>query len=485
MGWRLYVVRVEPNGGIFMVKSRRREKNKHTPGKRQALPIINPDAGAIDIGSREHYVALPPDRDGETVRAFGCTTPDLEAMALWLNAHRVKTVAVESTGVYWVPVARVLEAHGIDVCLVDAHHTRGVPGRKTDVLDCQWLQELHAHGLLKAAFRPKPEMELVRTLWRQRGDLIAQCAQRVLEMHKALECMNLQLHKVIADVTGTTGLRIIRAIVQGERDPKTLASMRHFLCKNSAETIEKALTGHWRDDHLFLLKQSLAIYDFLHEQITQCDQEIDRLVKRLAHKERADGPTTSGKEKGRTRRNAPEKNILDLHSELIRITGVDLTKIEAIDAPTAFTVISEQGLDMSRFPSVKHFCSHMGLCPGNKISGGKRLSGRTRKVQSRAAKALRVAAQTLERSDCALGAFYRRLKFKKGAAKAITAAAHKLAQRIYSMLTKGEDYVIKGAADYEQQYHQHRVRQLFNQAKKLGYQLVNTNTGEVLGTAVS
>jgi len=468
-----------------MTPNRKRQRKNRKPGSHQGLPIINPDAGGIDIGSTEHYVALPPDREGPTVRAFGCLTPDLEAMAQWLNAHHVKTVAVESTGVYWVPVASVLEAHGIDVRLVDAHHTRGVPGRKTDVLDCQWIQELHSHGLLKAAFRLTPEMQLVRTLWRQRADLIAQCAQRVLEMHKALECMNLQLHKVIADVTGTTGLHIIRAIVQGERNPKTLAAMRNFRCKSSEETIEKALTGNWRDDHLFLLKQSLAIYDFLHEQINECDKEIDRLVKRLTDQQRADGPTTSGKESGRKRRNAPEKNILDLHRELIRITGVDLTKIEAIDAMTAFTVISEQGVDMSQFPSVKHFCSHMGLCPGNKVSGGKRLSGRTRKVQSRAAKALRIAAQTLEKSDSALGAFYRRLKFNKGAAKAITAAAHKLAQRIYAMLTNGEDYVMKGAAEYEQQYRKQRIRQVFNQAKKLGYQLLDINTGEILQTAVS
>ena len=468
-----------------MTPNRRRQRKNRKPGHLQGLPVINPDAGGIDIGSTEHYVALPPDREGSTVRAFGCLTPDLEAMAQWLHAHHVKTVAVESTGVYWVPVASVLEAHGIEVRLVDAHHTRGVPGRKTDVLDCQWIQELHAHGLLKAAFRPTPEMQLVRTLWRQRADLIAQCAQRVLEMHKALECMNLQLHKVIADVTGTTGLHIIRAIVQGERNPKTLAAMRNFRCKSSEETIEKALTGNWRDDHLFLLKQSLAIYDFLHEQINECDKEIDRLVKRLTDQQRADGPTTSGKESGRKRCNAPEKNILDLHRELIRITGVDLTKIEAIDAMTAFTVISEQGVDMSQFPSVKHFCSHMGLCPGNNVSGGKRLSGRTRKVQSRAAKALRIAAQTLEKSDSALGAFYRRLKFNKGAAKAITAAAHKLAQRIYAMLTNGEDYVMKGAAEYEQQYREQRIRQVFNQAKKLGYQLLDINTGEILQTAVS
>lgn len=288
-----------------MPSDRRRQKKNRKPGTVDGLPIINPDAGGIDVGSREHYVALPANREGQTVRAFGCTTPDLAAMAHWLNEHRVKTVAVESTGVYWIPVASVLEAHGIAVCLVDAHSTRGVPGRKTDVLDCQWLQELHSHGLLKAAFRPTPQMELVRSLWRQRGDLVAQCAQRVLEMHKALECMNLQLHKVITDVTGVTGLRIIRAIVHGERDPKTLSRMRHSLCKSSEEAIEKALTGNWRDDHLFLLKQSLTIYDFLHEQINECDKEIERLVNRLADKERADGPTTSGKESRRKSRNAP------------------------------------------------------------------------------------------------------------------------------------------------------------------------------------
>lgn len=468
-----------------MAKSLKGGKKNYRHGKQQTLRVIHPDAGGIDIGSTEHYVALPPGRGSDTVQSFGCTTPDLQAMASWLNEHRVTTVAMESTGVYWVPVAHVLEAHGIEVCLVDARHARGVPGRKTDVQDCQWLQELHSYGLLRAAFRPTPEMELVRTLWRQRAALVAQCAQRMLEMHKALECMNLQLHKVITDVMGLTGQRIIRAIVNGERDACKLAAMRHRSCKNSQATIEKALTGNWRDDHLFLLKQSLTLYDFLHEQINECDKEIERLTKRLEAKERTDGPSTSGKEKSRRRRNAPQKNILDLHGELIRITGVDLTKIEAIDAPTAFTVISEQGIDMSRFPTVKNFCSHLGLCPANKITGGKRRSGRTRKVQSRAAKALRVAAQALEKSDSALGAFYRRLKFKKGAAKAITAVAHKLAQRIYWMLSKGEDYVLQGAADYEEQYRQSRIRQLFNQAKRLGYELLDPKTGQILDAVVS
>ncbi len=468
-----------------MQVNRPRQKKCRKPKRIEEFPILNPDAAGIDIGSTAHYVALPPHRAPETVRSFGCTTPDLDEMAQWLKGHGVKTVALESTGAYWIPVASVLESHGLTVWLVDAHHTRGVPGRKTDVLDCQWIQQLHMHGLLRAAFRPTPEMEQVRTLWRQRGELVAQCAQRVLEMHKALECMNLQLHKVITDIMGVTGQRIIRAIVNGERDAKTLSQMRHRLCKNDEETIEKALTGNWRDDHLFLLKQSLTIFDFLHGQINECDKEIDRLVKRLSGKERGDGDTTSGKEKNRKRRNAPEKNILDLHAELIRITGVDLTKVETIDAMTAFTVISEQGVDMSRFPTVKHFCSHMGLCPGNNVSGGKRRGGRTRQVQSRAAKALRVAAQALERSDSALGAFYRRMKFRKGAAKAITAAAHKLAQRIYMMLTKGEDYVMKGVNDCEEQNHQRKIRQAANLAKNLGLQLLNPNTGEVLQDVVS
>ena len=453
--------------------------------RRQALPVINPNAGGIDIGSQEHYVALPPDRAGDTVRSFGCTTPELVCMAQWLEAHHVTTVAVESTGVYWLPVAHVLEAHGVEVCLVDARHVRGVPGRKTDVLDCQWLQELHSHGLLKSAFRPSPEMELVRTLWRQRADLVAHCAQRILEMHKALECMNLQLHKVIADIGGSTGMSIIRAIVAGERNPRVLAAMRHRQCKSSEATLEAALTGNWREDHLFLLGQALALYDFLHRQINECDKQVDALVKRIAGKDRTDGPTTSGKENGPKRRNAPDKNILDLHGELIRLTGVDLSKIESVSAVTAFAVISEQGVDMGRFPSVKHFCSHLGLCPGNKVSGGKRLSGSTRKVQSRAAKALRVAAQTLERSDSALGAFYRRLKYKMGAAKAITAGAHKLAQRIYWMLKNGEDYVLKGAADYEVQYREQRIRQLQKQAKRLGLDIINPGTGEVMATVVS
>jgi transposase len=461
-------------------RTRSKGTRRSATGPQPALGRINPRAAGIDVGSTHHYVALPPDDEGPRVRRFGCATPELESMAQWLRAHGVTTVALESTGVYWLPVAHVLEGYGLEVCLVDAHHARSVPGRKTDVADCQWLQELHAHGLLKAAFRPTPEMEPVRTLWRRRAELVERCTQSILEMHKALECMNVQLHKVISDVAGVTGMRIVRAIVAGERAPHVLAGFRHASCKNSIETIEAALTGHWREDHLFLLEQALNQYDFTRTQIEQCDRKTETLLRPLASRDRRDGGATSGKERGRGRRNAPDKKILDLHAELARMSGVDLTKIEAIDAPTAFTVISEQGVDMNRFPSVKHFCSHLGLCPGNKISGGKRLSGRTRKVQSRAAKALRVAAQSLERSDSALGAFYRRMKFKKGAAKAITAAAHKLAQRVYWMLRHGEDYVLQGAAEYEQQYHQQRLRQLRHQARKLGLDLINPHTGEIL-----
>ena len=460
-------------------------KKSSTRLKHQDLHIINPYAGGIDVGSTEHYAALPAEAGVQTVQCFGCTTPELTRMALWFQEHHVTTVAVESTGVYWVPVAHILEEHGIDVRLVDARNARNVPGRKTDVQDCQWLQELHSYGLLEAAFRPAPEIELVRTVWRQRAQLVAACAQKILEMHKALECMNLQLHKVITDVGGVTGMRIIRAMVRGERDPQRLAAMRHPQCKNTEKAIEEALTGNWREDHVFLLTQSLATYDFLHVQINECDAKVNTLLEHLSNKERTDGPATSGKEKGCKRRNAPDKNILDLHRELIRLTGVDLTKIEGIDASTAFTIISEQGIDMSRFPSEKHFCSHMGLCPANKISGGKRLSGRTRQVQSRAAKALRLAAQTMQRSDSALGAFYRRIRFRKGAGKAITATAHKLAKRLYWMIKHGEDYVLQGAADYEKKYKEQRIRQLIKQADRMGYELVNTTTGEILELAVS
>ncbi|HEV2354457.1 MAG TPA: IS110 family transposase [Puia sp.] len=443
--------------------------------KKEALTIKRPDSAGVDIGSEVHYVAVPPDRAEETVRHFGCLTPDLHEMARWLKECRVKTVAMESTGVYWIPVAQVLEDHGLEVHLVDARHVKNVSGRKTDVKDCQWLQELHSYGLLGSAFRPTREMAPLRSYWRQRGSLVEGCSQQIHLIHKALEQMNLQLHKVLSDVTGVTGLKIIRAIVSGERDARKLSKLRNAMVKSDEETLVKALTGHWREEHLFALKQAVEMYDIYQGKVAECDREIERYMKTLGSPEGPEkGPSPGG---AKRRKNEPH---FDLKGELQRMTGVDLTRINGISALTAQTVITEQGFDMSRFPTEKHFTSHLGLCPNNQVTGGRVKRTRSRRVTSRAALALRVAAQSLHRSKTALGAYLRRMKAKLGMPKAITATARRLAVLIYRMLKYGQDYVDVGQVRYQEIYQMHVAENLKRQAKRLGYTLVVAGTGEVV-----
>lgn len=432
------------------------------------------------MGSTSHYVAVPPQDHAKSVREFGCLTPDLHEMAQWLKSCAVDTVAMESTGVYWIPVAQVLESHGVAVHLVDARQIRNVSGRKTDVQDCQWLQQLHGYGLLRGAFRPAPEMEVLRGYWRQRDNHVRACTQQIHRMQKALEQMNLQLHKVLSDITGKTGMLILRAILRGHYDPKHLVEFCHAGCKHSREDFVKALTGYYRQDHLFALQQAVELYDVFHDKLDALDLKMQTYMHPLQ------GPVpqhrsaqTPTRKRSRTYRRKNQPNF-DLHGELIRICGVDLTKIDGIDAITAHTVITEQGIDMSRFPTEKNFASHLGLCPNNPITGGKIRKRKTRKVQSRAAKALRVAAQSLERNDSALGAFYRRMKGRHGPAKGITATAHKLAKIIYRMLKYGEQYVDKGQEQYERQYKEQKLKSLIKQARKMGYELYLPETGELL-----
>lgn len=437
--------------------------------EKKALRKMHPDAAGIDIGSRVHYVSVPEDRCDEPVRNFGCLTPDLREMAKWLRSCGISTVAMESTGVYWVPVARVLEEHGLEVVLADARNVRSVPGRKSDVQDCQWIQELHSYGLLKAAFRPTKELEILRSYWRHRASLVQGCASEIHHMQKALEQMNLQLHKVISDISGVTGMKIIRAIVDGERDPRVLAKMRHGQVKSNEETIAKALTGHYREDHLFALQQAVESYDFIQGRIQECDARIEQHLATFETHLESQARSVSAKQRKSRRKNQP---YFDLRAELIRILGVDLTSIDGIDALTAVTVISEQGFDMSLFPTEKHFTSHLGLCPNNRVTGGKVKRRRTRKVNSRAATALRVAAQALHSSKSALGAFSRRMKARLGPAKATTATARKLAVLIYRMLKYGQDYVDQGQELYERHYRLQRERGLAKQAQSLGFQLI-------------
>lgn len=453
---------------------------KDTSGKtgpQVGIGVKNPFAAGIDIGSKRHYVAVPPHLDKESVRSFGCLTPDLHEMARWLKACKIETIVMESTGVYWIPVMEVLESYGFDVRLVDARKAKNVPGRKTDVKDSQWLMELHTFGLLSAAFRPDDDILPLRSYWRQRARLVESCSQNIQLMQKALEQMNIQLHKVLSDITGVSGLRIIRAIVSGVRDATVLAGMRNEHVKNTKETFVKALTGNYREEHFFALQQALDLYDIFQKKISECDVRIDDYMKKLNAKSHENGSAVVPSSKKSRRKNQP---YFDLKSELVRMTGVDLTAIEGIDVMTAMTVVAEQGIDMSRFPSEKHFSSHMGLCPNNRITGGRVVRRGTRHVQSRSAKALRIAAQSLHKSKSALGAFFRRMKARLGPAKAITATAHKLARIIYRMLRYGEEYVSLGMEQYEEQVRTYKLKNLVRNSSQLGFDLVCRATGEVV-----
>jgi len=400
---------------------------------RAALNPTHPNAAGIDIGSASHFVAVPPDRDEQPVREFASFTAELARLADWLTECGVDTVAMESTGVYWIALFELLDARGFKVLLVNARHVKNVSGRKSDVLDCQWLQQLMSYGLLRGAFRPADGVCALRALSRQRAMLLRSQSRHVQHMQKALAQMNIQLANVISDVVGETGQKILRAIVAGERDGRALAQMKNARIHASAEQIAKSLQGSWRAEHLFALKQALDAFDFCATQLAQCDAEIEAQLRRLhAH----DGEPAKGKKRGRAR-NAPK---FDLRTLLFQMCGVDLTRIDGIDVTTALVVVSEVGADMSRFPSDKHFASWLGLCPGTKITGGKLMSGKTKRCANRAAQALRLAAAALRSSQSALGAYFRRLCSRMDKPKAVTAAAHKLARLIYAMLTKGEEY---------------------------------------------
>ena len=445
------------------------QRNRSFPLKsgksRAALTLTHPNAAGIDIGSASHFVAVPPDRDDEPVREFPSFTADLHALADWLQVCGVDMVAMESTGVYWIPLYELLDARGFTVLLVNARHVKNVSGRKSDVLDCQWLQQLMTYGLLRGAFRPADAVCALRSLSRQREMLLRGQGRQVQHMQKALTQMNLQLANVISDVAGGTGQKILRAIVAGERDGQVLAALRDVRIRASAEQIAKSLQGNWRAEHLFALNQALAAFDFIGTQLAECDRELEA---QLAHLHLHKGSPAKGKQRSRPR-NAPK---FDLREHLFKLCGVDLTRIDGIDVTTALAVISEVGTDMSRFVSVKHFTSWLGLCPGTKITGGKVLSGKTARVANRAAQALRLAAAALRSSHSALGAYFRRLCSRMDKPKAVTAAAHKLARLIYTMLTKGEEYTDQGQDYYEERYRERVLRQLTKRAEKLGMQLI-------------
>ncbi len=434
---------------------------------RSGLSLMNPDAAGVDIGSAAHFVAVPLDREEEPVREFASFTADLNALADWLEQCGIKTVAMESTGVYWIPLYELLQRRGFEVLLVNARHVKNVSGRKSDVLDCQWLQQLHSFGLLRGAFRPDDKVCELRSITRQRAMLLKSQGRHVQHMQKALTQMNIQLANVISDVAGVTGQKIIREIVAGERDAEVLASYRDVRIKATEAEIAKSLLGNWRAEHLFALKQALAGFDFCVAQLAECDTEAERVLRELhAH----EGQPAKGKRRSRAR-NAPK---FDVREHLFKVCGVDLTRIDGIDVSTALVVLSEIGVDMSRFPTVKHFTSWLGLCPGTKISGGKILGSKSKRTANRATQALKLAAAALRSSKSALGAYYRRMCARMDKAKAVTAAAHKLARLIYVMLTKGEEYTDQGQQYYEERYRERVVRQLARRARELGMDLVAT-----------
>jgi transposase len=435
------------------------------------LPVLNPNAAGIDIGADSHWVSVPPERDAQPVRRFGCFTSDLYALAKWLKECQVQTVVMESTGVYWIPLFQILETQGLEVKLVNAHHVKTVPGRKSDVLDCQWLQQLHSYGLLSGSFRPDDQICVLRSYIRQRDTLIRSASTHVQRMQKALTQMNLQLHRVISDITGTTGMAIIRAIVHGEKDPQVLASLKHHRIKSSVSDIAKALTGDYRVEHIFVLQQELQLYEVYQTALAECDRQIEQCLAQFADQVDVE---TSPLARPKSRRHKPQGNQpdFDLRTHLYRISGVDFTQIDGLGILTVQTILSEVGLDPTRFPSVKHFCSWLGLSPGSNITGGKVKSSRTRPVVNRAANAFRMAAQALKNSRSALGAFYRRLRSRLGTPKAITATAHKLARIFYYLWTRGEAYVDPGVDYYEQKYQERLVHNLTRKAHSLGFELV-------------
>ena len=463
-------------------RKQRKELARRLRVEDPGLEVMHPHAAGIDVGNSAHYVAVRPDRDPNSVRRFECFTADLHRLADWLQHCGVTTVAMQSTGVYWIALYEILDARGFEVYLVNARHTKNLPGRKSDVQESQWLLKLHTYGLLRNSFHPPAAIRVVRTYWRQRGDHVQAVSTCIQRMQKVLTQMNIQLANVISDLSGWTGQRIVRAMLAGERDPQQLAALSHPGIHATRDTIAKSLEGTWQSDLLCVLQQEVAMYDAYQQRIAECDHELEQHLKGFADKvaDTASATEASSTTPCEPRRSGPKRRRkagshtpqFDLGRELHRISGVDLTRIDGIDVSVAQTVISEVGLDMTRWKTEAHFASWLGLCPDNRITGGKVIRKGTRHVINRAATALRLAATTLLRSQSYLGAQYRRLRARLGAPKAITAMAHKLARLVYRMLKWGHEYVDKGLQYYEERHREQQVQLLKKRAAKLGLQIV-------------
>ena len=456
-------------------KTTKPKKQKQKISIDQGWETLNPHAAGIDIGAREHFACVPPGSTPNNVRRFGTCTADLEAMADWFKECGVTTVAMEATGVYWIAAFQTLERRGFQVLLANARQTKNVAGRKSDVRDCQWIQRLHTYGLLQGSFRPADAYCVVRTYLRYRDELVCARSTQCQHMQKALHQMNVQLTQVLSDVAGVSGLAIIEAILKGERNPVKLSQLVDRRVRATPAAIQKALVGDYRPEHLFVLQQAFALYHTYEEKINACDQEIVRATAQLPDKVDPSRQPLPARKEGR-------KPFLDrmagqdMREILYRKNGVDLTVIEGIGALTTLVLLTEVGPDVSRFRTEKQFCSWLGLCPDNRISGGKVLSSRTRRVVNRASDALRMAATTLERSPSALGGFYRRMKARLGAAEAVTATAHKLARIIYQLIKHGEAYVRQGIEDYEKKFKERKLAALKKNAKAMGFELIQTQT---------
>jgi transposase len=448
--------------------------------------VINPDAAGIDVGASEMWVCVPGENEQERVRKFGTDTMELEAIATWLLRRGVKTVSMESTGVYWIPLFQILENHGLEACLVNARHVKNVPGRrKTDRLDCRWLQKLHACGLLSASFRPPPEICRLRTCLRHRTTLVQEQAAQIQRMQKAMREMNVQLDAAVSDVTGVSGMRIMDAIIGGEHDPATLARMADPRVRKSPEQIARCLQGDYRPEHLFVLRQALAAYRFFLQQIQDCDGEVERYTGELeAAAGRADTalPAAAAETRKRKKGNVPE---YDVQTHLYRLVGVDLTRIPGIGELTAQGLISETGLDMSRWQTPKHFASWLDLCPSPKVSGGRVIGQGRRHASNRAAQMFRQAASSLSNSQSWLGSFYRRMRVRIGAAPAVKATAHKLALIYYHVLSTHTEYRQIEAQQYDQRLRERTIRNLQRRARQLGMDLVSIEASTEAATTAS
>lgn len=442
----------------------------------QGLPVVNPHAAGADIGAQQIYVCISGPDHTQIVRTFGTYTADLHALADWLVENGIQTIAMESTGVYWIPLFEVLEERGIHCGLISGNLARRLPARhKTDVLDCQWTQTLHSLGLLSESFRPDADLIALRTLLRHRAQLIEHRSPHVLHMQKALIHMNIRLDQAVADPTGDTGLRIIRAIVAGERDPQKLAALRNSHCHKDEAEMTRALTGTWRAEHLFVLQQALELYDFYTQQIAACDAEIERTYAAVRPDWPAPAPEDQAplppNKRSSNSKNLPKDSAIHVRQHLRRITGLDLTAVDGLSLDLAQKIISEIGTDMSKFPTEKHFTSWLKLCPNNQITGGKILRSSTGQSHNRARQAFLQAAASVARSHCAFGAFYRRLKARVGPAQAQVATAHKIARVVYHLLKHQVEYQQLSAEAYEQQFREQEIRHLQRKAARLGFEL--------------